>query len=251
MRNTIERSGSLWVPSRREMLGALGVGLLAPRIARAATFSLIAHAGGGLGASPPQTLTLDTTGADLVVVGFVHDPGSGTVTVSDSKGNTWIPLTPRSNTVVTQLWYARPSNSSFVGASHIIAFGAAATFYASGYVAAFSGANASPFETETGLATGGSTLQPGNINPGHDNELIVSAVSVFGTAPTVSGMAMLDASSFTGSQFYGGGMAYVIQTTAAAINPTWAGGALLSPVMASFTVSTAAPKTRHRVTGGD
>ena len=41
MRNTIERSGSLWVPSRREMLGALGVGLLAPRIARAATFGLV------------------------------------------------------------------------------------------------------------------------------------------------------------------------------------------------------------------
>lgn len=41
MRNTIERSGSLRVPSRREMLGALGVRLLAPRIARAATFGLV------------------------------------------------------------------------------------------------------------------------------------------------------------------------------------------------------------------
>jgi hypothetical protein len=41
MRNTIERSGSLRVPSRREMPDALGVGLLAPRIARAATFGLV------------------------------------------------------------------------------------------------------------------------------------------------------------------------------------------------------------------
>ena len=41
MRETLERSGSLWVPSRREMLGALGVGQLAPRIARSATFGLV------------------------------------------------------------------------------------------------------------------------------------------------------------------------------------------------------------------
>src|ERR1039457_2090365 len=96
MRNTLERSGSLWVPSRREMLGALGVGLLTPRIASATTFSLVGSAvGGGLGISQFQTIgPLNTTGADLLVMVLASsDVLSPVQSGTDSKGNTWTPLT--------------------------------------------------------------------------------------------------------------------------------------------------------------
>src|ERR1035441_8774023 len=69
MRNReFTRHGYIWTPTRRDLLktagGVLAAGLLAPRIAQAATFTLLQHVAANA-ASP--TPSIDSTGADLLI----------------------------------------------------------------------------------------------------------------------------------------------------------------------------------------
>jgi hypothetical protein len=82
---------------------------------------------------------------------------------------------------------------------------------------AFSGANASPFDQENGVSSG---TQPGSINPSEDGSLIITAHCAFGGAATVAGFTTVSTAFAPGTNM-AGGMAYYIQPTAAAINPTW------------------------------
>jgi len=93
----------------------------------------------------------------------------------------------------------------------------------------FSGVHASPFDNENGVATSSAatTRQPGSITPSENNCVVVTAVQ------TVYDNAGIACSGFTvpsnGSaaavvgQGFGIAIAYVIQTSAGAVNPTWSG----------------------------
>jgi|NGEPerStandDraft_6_1074524.scaffolds.fasta_scaffold120595_1 hypothetical protein len=249
MRRPFKRSGSLWVPSRREMLGALGVGLLAPRNARAATFSPLAHAGGGCGPSSPQTTAaIDSSGADLLILGLVWDSSSLAGDLIDSKGNTWTALTSKATPMV-QIWYCKPST---VGSGHTVTVDnhTGGGLYLSAYLAAFSGSSPTPFDLENGANN--TATSPGSITPSQSNELVIAVASSGSSAPTVdANMTLLNNNAVSGGTYWGGGMAYRIQITAAAINPVWAGSAAC--VIASFKSASSgsggAP-VRHRVISG-
>ena len=244
MRSALEKRGSSWVPSRREMLGALGVGLLVPRIARAAAFTLVAHTGGGLGPSGGTSSAINTTGASLLIAAVT---AGGAASVSDSKGNTWAGLNLYSSSSSVQIFYAK---NPTVGAGHTITVSGS---YSGACFAAFSGADLSaPFDGQQSGDTSGAS-HPGTITPAEAGALIISVSSGGGAGgPSTADLTMLDRYGFTGGQYYGGGAAYAIQGTATAINPDWGLGNTPTSI-ASFKPSTTSPSTARRrvISGGE
>src|SRR5215471_5785447 len=144
-------------------------------------YSLVANIGAGLGVNGGTTGSINTTGADLIVVNVVGADVS--LSLSDSKGNTYTPLTAQSrNSLISQLFYVQAPT---VGSGHTFTVSASSIFAAI-QVTAWSGSAASPFDVETG-ATGVSitSLQTGSLTPGQDNELLVTGL-LFDHSNTVS-----------------------------------------------------------------
>lgn len=194
----------------------------------------------GTNTTPP----IDTTGAKLLILAvsdYTNIANDGTV--SDSKGNTWIPLTPQPNNnneiYKARIFYVA---NPIVGTLHTFSHISVGTpSYETIYAAAFSGVKtASPFDVENG-ATGSSstpTLQPGSITPSQANELVVTACTVDSLtgAPTVSaGFDLIDSAMGVNGLSVGGGLAFQVQTIAAAVNPTWTSdNNVWAAVIASF-----------------
>ena len=193
--------------------------------------TLVAHgtAGGNTGAT---TSGLNTTGANFLIIGLGYFPGN-TITISDSvnggAGNTWTALTAYAGTLAAQMWYVQ--NPTNVGANHTFSFSATGAVYGNMAAEAWSSmATSGVFQTGTdnGTNSGGTevtTLQVGSITP--SGPTIVFSCIGYGDT-TGETLSMND--SFTladhvamGSQ-QGMGLAYLIQTSGSAINPTWSFG---------------------------
>lgn len=187
-------------------------------------FSLVGHVKAqSTNTTGVTTGTLDTTGADLLVLVLSDFAGGARGTISDSKGNSWTPLTSRTsvgNRRVT-IFYSLPTT---VGSGHTFTStgGAGADFPAIA-ITAWSGRVGGVFDVENGaIDDSGSTLATGSVTPAFDNALIISGWSGDGTTGSLaidSGMTLVD--SFTAPGEEGLGHAYKVQTTKAAINPTW------------------------------
>ncbi len=204
--------------------------------------------------------TLDTTGGDLLIVALSEGGGITNGAVTDSKSNTWVQLTIQTNNgKSSSLWYAW---NATCGSSHTFTVSGTANF-PSMCVAAFSGSQTSsdPFDVQNGAnALFQGTLQTGSITPGSANELLVT--SFMGDGDT--SLATIN-SSFTVSDGVTDGsfghqmstLAYLIETTIAAQNPTWTrtgGNSTMAAAIASFKASggaaVAAPVTPGRTLTG-
>ncbi len=181
-------------------------------------YAYIAGATPAGGVNGATTSAIDTTGANLIVL-VVSYYGTAP-TVSDSKGNTWTARTAYTRSVATVREYYCQGGT--VGSGHTFTVSGASSFSSVGALS-FSGADAAPYDTENGGGNSGSaTTQPGSITPSVNDCLIVSA-----TGWNSDGSISINA-SFTGllqlapgnAQNFGTGIAYLIQTTAAAVNPT-------------------------------
>ena len=166
---------------------------------------------------------IDTTGATLIVVSV---PWSGTApspVVSDNKGNTYTALTHRSASPDHTMYYcATPT----VGTGHTFTVTKTSGF-SSITVIAFSGAHAVPFSAESGTTNiSQSSIQPGAILPPGNNYLIVTGCSHNATltAAIDSGFTIQEAVPYVGGTYIGGAIAYLVQESAASVNPTWSGG---------------------------
>ena len=231
-----------------------------------AAFTLIAG-----GAAPWETSTnvvLDTTGANLIVVTistwysaatFPHD-------YLGANNNTacYVSAAKATNTghLFTETWYCL--NPTYTGPSH--------GFYTDGgnfpfYVAAYSGAATSSVldvgAISTNTTTGSTTIQPRSIIPACTNELVwFGYATEYPTWVSVSGVADAyhHAQTDTGG-WKGYGVGTVLQTTAAAVNPTltmsgspYNGGGDSATVVAFKSASSScggAVTARHRVIGGE
>lgn len=210
------------------------------------TFSRIANTikDGILGGTSSLTSdAVDTTGANLLIVAssfYTLD----NITTTDSKGNTpYVALTAQRGATHsgTQIHYFLGGT---VGSGHTFTITSdAQVFYGLGIGAtAYSGAKASsPFDQQNGGGTSsGTTVQPGSITPTEDNELVFSCVANRDNVDVISidgGFTLLSHSGGTPSQTYGHGHAELIQTSAAAANPTFTCGGAAdehSAVIASF-----------------
>jgi hypothetical protein len=172
------------------------------------------------------TPAIDSSGSTLLVWALnAYDSGFTPGEFSDSKGNTWTSLTGHAtgnyNTIIRYVNSATPT----VGSSHTISYGAAVSRYPAACLFAFSGTVTSPFDVENGSSSASaSSLATGSVTPGQDNELVFT---VYGgdndsVTPTING-------GFTASGFSASSsglaasvaVAYLVQTTATAANPTW------------------------------
>lgn len=168
----------------------------------------------GIGTS---TAGVDTTGADTIVIEVGSGGGAVTGTPTDSKSNTYTPLTGHSGSGGGKLFYAK---NAAVGSAHTVSHNEGA--FASIAMIAFAGCHlTAPFDTEAGT----SGVTPGSITPSENGCVVVTGIHNDGSGD------MTAASGFTVSQHAvksgnrdGVGIAYVIQTTAGAANPTWTVG---------------------------
>ena len=184
-------------------------------------YALINHVEAGLGANGGTTGSIDTTGASFLVLNVsYYDPGTAP-TISDSKSNTWSALTLQSSTGSSRLYYcASPS----VGTGHTFSANGTGS-YPSLQVLAFSGSHGTPFDQQNGATSAGATsLATGSITPSEDNELVIAGL-VHGDntagAVSIDGGFTAYKNAFSSGNNMGGGIAYLIQTTATAANPSW------------------------------
>jgi hypothetical protein len=176
--------------------------------------------------SSVTTAGVNTTGANFIAV-CIADATSGTalaVSLSDSKSNSWTALTtyhPTGTSDRVAILYAQGSLN--VGTGHTFTWSGSFPAIA---VIAFSGVASSPHDQENGAgATSVSSLQPGSITPGVANELLLACVGTLSTQTALAINSPFTASNVlnatSGTTNVGIGMAYQIQTTATAENPTW------------------------------
>jgi hypothetical protein len=173
--------------------------------------------------NPITTSSIDTTGADLIILlGCWATVYGGAGTFSDSKGNTWTLLTQRtySTNIVARLAYCV---SPTVGSGHTFSFGAGNFGYYSISVQAWSGVNtSSAFGSENGY-TGNIypnyTFQPGSLTPAEDNELLVAGFCHGRTMSYTIGSSYTETADLTVTNGRGLGFAYLVQGTAATVNP--------------------------------
>lgn len=158
---------------------------------------------------------INTTGANFGVIAASFF--SGTTTVSDSLGNSWNALSVYAEgNCKIQLWW---SILTSVGAGHTFSITGSA---GSVGVVTFSGVNAVPFDSENGNNSSGSgSIQPGSVTPSLDGSVLVTGLDNFtATTPSINGGFTSFGAGYAGGTL-GGGIAYLIQTSAAAANPTW------------------------------
>jgi|SRR6185503_6586296 len=171
------------------------------------------------GANNTPSSAIDTSGASIIFIAV-----SGTTTTNnpptDSKGNTWhLIATVTQNSGVYGL-YAAYGPGLVVGTGHT----AQDLGPNAGYICAFfafSGFDGPADKSSTGVANFRINCQPGSITPSFNGELIVSVFWNTNHGPTTSvdsGITMFDNVAAGGSGISPG---YLVQTTAAAINPTW------------------------------
>lgn len=211
--------------------GCYGFGY-APTLASAAytiqasTPTLVAHTGGH-GDSTFSLSSLTTTGADFLFATVGYYTGglpaiSDAVTGCASPCNTWVPLTLQTGSGVGIRGYYAANATT--GANHVITV-TGTGFYGCAAVAAFSGvAASSPLDVTTGSGNvTGATYQIGTLTTTVNGELVLAGIGFGGGATTSltvdSPYTITDTIPVSGDQACS--LAYQVQSTAAATNPTW------------------------------
>lgn len=218
-------------------------------------WSLVAHTQftgtiNATGTSSP----INTTGADLIVV--ILSAQNSVVTVVDNYGNTLTACSSASGTYsLAQILY---NQGGIVGASHTFTVNPGQNAGPILTIMAFSGSATSPLDVQSGANAGAgvTSIQPGSITPSENGALIIAGLcAIDGTAPPYSindGFTAPDAGTAWGLRASEGGYGgYLVQTAAAAIDPTitWTGSSTQtnSAVIAAFKPA-AAPALTPRVT---
>lgn len=180
-------------------------------------FSLVASVTKAAGPDGTVSAAIDTTGAKLLIFSISY---FALASVSDSKGNTWIPLTQRSggSGIFHRFYYVL---NPIVGPGHTFSIFGVNGFQ--GFVVhAYSG-NSISFVSENGAGgTATTSASTGNVTPTINNSLIASGLAI-GDVQTPSinlGFTSTLSPGVAGNSLICT-LAYLIQTTAAAVNPTW------------------------------
>jgi hypothetical protein len=201
-------------------------------------FALVANTIAGGTSGSVTTSAIDTTGATLIVIGLAYDDSpSRVVVLTDNKGNEWKHIKSITQGATrSALFYTIPKS---VGSGHTFS-NINTNNFSSIAVQAFSGnPNYIVVDQVSSNNISSTTLAPGSITPTKDNELIVTSLAISGAGTPISinaSFTKTDEIDFSSGNFYGGAIAYLIQTTAAAANPTWTrtNSNPMASIMASF-----------------
>lgn len=219
--------------------------------------ALVASTSNGGTVSGVTSSAINSTGATLLTAMVAYYGTTGTTAnISDSSGNTWTQLSDYTNgtNYRVRLFYCLAPTSA---ASHTMTFSKSGS-YPTVCFSAWSGV--STYDSESGSSANGTSVKPGSITPTSSGALLLT--SLFNGAVQSyaidSGFTELANVAFLSGQHVGGEFAYLIQPTAAAVNPTWSWSTTTTVVvnMACFLPSassgfSAAWATRqHAVIGG-
>lgn len=168
----------------------------------------------------------DTTGAKMIVVatGLASSP----LVPADNFGNIYTPHTSYAGAFdQVRLWQCE---NPICGPGHFWSMAGAPFVIPSIAVVVLAGTIDNAFDLENGA---GAAL-PGSITPSQDDEIILTAVVCANGVPSGinSGFTLLDAVTSTSST--GLGFAYIIQGSAAAVNPMWSGTGIQASTIAAF-----------------
>lgn len=219
-----------------------------------ASAGFAAISGAHLVATNPSTFdgftssAINTTGVTLLIVAVVYDKDdSSGFALSDSKSNTYTALTEKlAGAQSLRLFYCvNPT----VGSGHTFTI-AGTTVVAAIAVNGFSGNAVSPFDVQNGTGNNSpvGSIQPGNVAPTQDNELIISAYSAGSSSNLVtvnSSFTISDQVIFSNSPLhYAIALGAVIKgagTSGVNVNPTWTitGGDTTSMISVSATFKAA------------
>ncbi len=196
---------------------------------------------GGTGGSGSGTSSaIDTTGANLLVIAIGCIGGATPSVPTDSKGNTWVALTASTlGNTRQQIYYAK---NATVGSGHT--FSVTGAGFVSFVASAWAGADTvDPFDQQSGANTAaGTSLSPGSVTPTTNGQLvIVGTCMVNATAGFAvnGGFSILGTVTSSGGNHLAESCAYLVQTTAAAANPSysWTGTDEASSRIATFRAS--------------
>jgi hypothetical protein len=178
---------------------------------------------GALGsANAVTTGAADTTGASLIVI--VASCYTAFPTPTDNKSNTYTQINTISQSSYALAMYYCHNPS--VGSGHTFTLSATGSYPVIS-VLWFSGTTGSTYDKLSKAALAGVTsLQPGSLTASGSPALIVAGYDAAdtGTASIDSGFTITDQNCCSASGAIRGAGAYLIQSTAAAINPTWSHG---------------------------
>lgn len=203
--------------------------------------------------TPATTAAIDTTGAALLIVALGNTNALSGTEVVDSKGNTWH--------YTTSYYYAGgPYSAIYYAYDHggsPLSVGSGHTVTVTGWNPAFSFVaysgtlgSGNPFDQYNGANNNNDALVVGSITPSVNGSLVfVTWGTLYGSnyASSITGsLSLVD--SINGSQGWEG-FAELVQTTAAAVNPTisWAGWGSHAAMIASFKPAVAASPRRKNV----
>lgn len=224
-------------------IGVFSPGTFVPRSAGGSPVTLVVSCPlvGVVSSSPATTASCNTTGATLLVVSIAYTNLSATYTISDSKSNTWTCLTAKSQVGDggTQLCYAF---SPTVGTSHTFSVAISpstsqrATIGAMAFNNTLSGSGV--FDQQTGGTGASTTCAAGSLTPAVAGELFVTGLTGNGlsaTSLTINSSYTIPTGG-TNTATWDSGMAYFVDSTTTAQNPTWtiAGDSILSCTHAAF-----------------
>ena len=185
--------------------------------------------------SGTTTSGIDTTGANFLLVAAPHfnEPS-----ITDSKGNTWSRLNVTGTDPKLAFWIAV---NATVGASHTATANAVNCFSPVVFLAYSVVNTTSPTDQQNGgTATSSTTVTPGSITPSENNCLVVSASGSNTAAASLSsidgGFSTRAGIAGAAGSYYGVSVSDLIQTSAAAANPThtWSASGGLTAIIASF-----------------
>lgn len=192
----------------------------------------------GLASTDGENVTtgdLNTTGATLLVASVASYTATPEPTITDSRGNTWIPLTKQENftgVVRCRLYYCY---SPITDASHSFSLSGTLS-YPTIIVMAFSG-TAGLYNAENGNI-GTSPTSTGSITTVGSNEIVISALAsnrCSGLTGITSGFTYYDIANVLGAAF-SISIAYYIKPTAGSQNCTltWCASEAGAAVIAGF-----------------
>jgi hypothetical protein len=168
--------------------------------------------------------TFNDSGANLRVVA-VCEQGARDAVITDSDANTWTKIRQENGGFAAgvQLWYAYNITG---GSGKTITLTCTNGNLPSFALVSFSGTQvADPFDQQNGASSlFTSTQQPGSVTPTSNDQVLVSALGALsddGVGVIDGGFTVRQTITAVGSQNLTVSIAELIQTTAAAANPTW------------------------------
>lgn len=228
------------------------------------TISLVVHTVAHVAGSTTCTTTgIDTTGANFVACVAVSQTGTAPAVTDNKSNGTATALTRNDGSQgrdgINIAYYLAPT----VGSGHTFTMTSGSNLFGTLLVAAFSGVKTSAaFDQQLATAAAGAgatTINTGSITPTENNELIIAGWGIddpTNTSWTVdSGFTITDTQDVITGATYGGVLAYLVQTAAAAVNPKFTRSNAISSarqdtaVIASFKAPAAQISPRPLVIG--